>query len=211
MIELHGRPRSNYYNAVKAVMIEKQIEFAEVIETLPPTAEYLAISPMAKVPSIVTEHGPLTETTVILDYLEDTYPTRPMLPVDSYARAKQRELCKALELYIELVARRGYGVLRGEAVSEVDRQAVKDGLAKSTLAIKHLLNFDPWITGPTFSYADIFAYFMLVYARLAARAHADMDLLGSIDGAQTWFEQVEARPSMQRVLADAAAYAKSQS
>ncbi len=46
---LHGRPRSNYYNAVKATLIEKGIEFEEVIETLPPTEEFLKLSPMSKV------------------------------------------------------------------------------------------------------------------------------------------------------------------
>ena len=48
MLMLHGRPRSNYYNAVKAILIEKGIEFEEVIETLPPTEEFLKLSPMSK-------------------------------------------------------------------------------------------------------------------------------------------------------------------
>ena len=210
MLTLHGRPRSNYYNAVKAILIEKGIEFEEFLETLPPRPEFLKLSPMAKVPLLMTDQGPLTETVTILDYLEDAYPAVPMLPSDPYQRAKVRELCKSMELYIEWLARRGYGALRGEAVADQDKTAIADGLPRAAAAVAALSSFDPWITGRTFTYADVFGYFMLIYSRLSARANADLDLLAAIPGAARWYEAVEARPSMQRVLADADAYAKSQ-
>lgn len=208
MLKLHGRPRSNYYNAVKAVLIEKDIPFEEVIEPLPPTPEFLAISPMSKVPCLVTEHGPLTETTAIIEYLEDTHPHTPLAPSDPYQRAKLRELCKSLELYIEWVARRGYGVLRGETVSEHDQAAVRAGLEQSTAAITQLVEFDPWIAGAELTYADFFGYFMLIYAAMSAKANADMDLFAAIPGSKEWYAKVGERPSMQTVLADAKAYAK---
>lgn len=210
-MQLHGRPRSNYYNAVKAVLIEKGIEFDEVLEPLPPRPEFLQLSPMAKIPCLVTDRGPLTETGTILDYLEDVHPSVPMLPADPFDRAKVRELCKSLELYIEWLARRGYGTLRGEVVAEHDKAAIKKGLTQSIAAINTRTAFSPWIAGDTFTYADIFGYFMLVYARLSAKANANIDLLGEITGSAGWFERVAARPSMQRVLADADAYAKAQS
>ena len=54
MLVLHGRPRSNYYNAVKALLIEKGIEFEEVLETVPPSDAFLELSPMSKVPCLAT-------------------------------------------------------------------------------------------------------------------------------------------------------------
>ena len=101
MLRLHGRARSNYYNAVKAVMIEKGLEFEEVKEPVPPTSEFLSLSPMAKIPCLVTDKGPLTETTAILDYLEDVYPDVSMRPSDPFQRAKFAEVNKSLELYVE--------------------------------------------------------------------------------------------------------------
>ena len=205
MLRLHGRARSNYYNAVKAVMIEKGIEFEEVKEPVPPTSEFLSLSPMAKVPCLVTDSGPLTETTAILDYLEDVYPEVPMRPGDPYQRAKFAEVNKSLELYVEWVARQGYGVLRGEETSEAQAASVAAGLDQAVVAIPKLTSFDPWVYGDSFSYADIYGYFMLVYARMSAKIHAQMDLLDQL-GATEWFAKIEARESMQRVLADAAAY-----
>ena len=51
MIKLYGLRMSNYYSLIKAVMIEKGIEFEEV--TAPPSQEEdnLARSPMGKMPS----------------------------------------------------------------------------------------------------------------------------------------------------------------
>ncbi len=205
MLTLHGRARSNYYNAVKAVLIEKGLEFTEVKEPVPPTPEYLKLSPMAKVPCLVTDQGPLTETTAILDYLEDTCPEVPLRPADPYERAKFSEINKSLELYVEWVARQGYGVLRGEETTDAEKAYVAKHLAQAVEAIPSLTSFDPWVFGDTFTYADIFCYFMLVYARHSARIHAEIDLLDAV-GATDWFARIEARESMQRVLADAAAY-----
>ena len=205
MLTLHGRTRSNYYNAVKAVMLEKGIEFAEVQEPVPATDEFLKLSPMAKIPCLVTAQGALTETTSILDYLEDTFPEVSLRPAEPFARAKFNEVNKSLELYVELVARQGYGVLRGEETSDAQAASVAAGLAQSVQAIPKLTQFAPWVYGDSFSYADICAYFMLVYARHSARIHAGLDLLEAL-GATAWFEKIEARPTMQKVLADAAAY-----
>ena len=205
MLRLHGRARSNYYNAVKAVMIEKGIEFEEVKEPVPPTSEFLSLSPMAKIPCLVTEQGPLTETTAILDYLEDVYPEVPLRPSDPFQRAKFAEVNKSLELYVECVARQGYGVLRGEETSEAQAASVAAGLNQAVDAIPKLTSFNPWVFGDQFTYGDIYGYFMLVYARMSAKIHVQMDLLDKL-GATEWFAKVEARESMQRVLADAAAY-----
>ena len=205
MLRLHGRARSNYYNGVKAVMIEKGIEFEEVKEPVPPTSEFLRLSPMAKIPCLVTEQGPLTETTAILDYLEDVYPEVPLRPSDSFQRAKFAQVNKSLELYVEWVARQGYGVLRGEETSEAQAASVAAGLNQAVDAIPKLTSFTPWVFGDQFTYGDIYGYFMLVYARMSAKIHAQMDLLDKL-GATEWFAKVEARESMQRVLADAAAY-----
>jgi glutathione S-transferase len=205
MIKLHGRLRSNYYNAVKAVLIEKQIPFEEVIEPAPPTAEFLKLSPMAKIPCLNTDAGPITETTAIMEYIEETHSQHPLSPADPYDRAKLKELCKSMELYVEWLARRGYGALRGEDVDEADSKAIRDGMPKAAAAVSQLTTFAPWIGGAELTYADFFCYYMLIYARLSTKLHAEFDLLAAIPGAQDWVEAVAALPTMQRVIAEAKA------
>ena len=59
MLKLHGFPSSNYYNVAKLALLEKGIEFEEILcfvgagEEYNP--EYLDKSPMGKVPALETQ------------------------------------------------------------------------------------------------------------------------------------------------------------
>jgi glutathione S-transferase len=208
MLKLYGAPGSNYYNMVKCALLEKNIAFDAVIAPPSQDAAYLGKSPMGKIPCIETEKGFLAETHAILDYLEETQPKPPLLPADPFARAKVRELTQSLELYIELVARRGFGALRGMEVAADVKDTIKKDLAKGAAALSRLVKFKPWIAGDQFTYADLVGYWTFVLATLSAKANADMDLLAQIPGAQAWYERVGARESVKTALADQAAARK---
>ncbi|MGR8947427.1 MAG: glutathione S-transferase N-terminal domain-containing protein, partial [Gammaproteobacteria bacterium] len=62
MIKLYGFPVSNYYNMVKFAMLEKGVDFEEVSVMPSQEAEYLAKSPMGKVPCIETSDGFISES-----------------------------------------------------------------------------------------------------------------------------------------------------
>jgi glutathione S-transferase len=208
MLKLYGAPLSNYYNMVKCALLEKNIPYEAVMA--PPSQEdaYLAKSKMGKIPCIETDKGFLAETHAILDYLEDVQPKPPLLPADPFARAKVRELVQSLELYIELVARRGFGALRGMEVPGDVKEAIRSDLLKGAKAVSKLTVFKPWIAGEQFTYADLFAYWTFALATLSAKANADMDLLAQIPGATAWHEKVAARDSIKTALADQAAARK---
>lgn len=209
MLKLYGAPLSNYYNTVKTALIEKEISYEAVLAPPSQEADYLAKSPMGKIPCIETEHGFLAETNAILDYLEDTKPTPALLPKDAFARAKVRELTQALELYIELVARRGFGALRGMEVPAGVKESIKRDLTKGTAAVSKLVKFSPWIAGGEFTYADLFGYWTFSLASLSAKANADMDLFAAIPGSKAWYDRVAERSSVKTALADQAAARKS--
>jgi glutathione S-transferase len=52
--------------------------------------EYLKINPKGVVPALVHDGQPVIESTVILEYLEDAFPERPLRPASPLARAKMR-------------------------------------------------------------------------------------------------------------------------
>ena len=59
--------------------------------------EYLGLNPRGKVPTLVDGDFALWESTVILEYLEDRYPARPLLPADPQTRAiARRGIAEAL-------------------------------------------------------------------------------------------------------------------
>lgn len=59
--------------------------------------EYLAINPKGVVPALVHEGHIVTESTLICEYLDDIFPTPPLLPVDAYARTRVRKWSKAVD------------------------------------------------------------------------------------------------------------------
>jgi glutathione S-transferase len=205
MLKLYGAPLSNYYNMVKTALLEKNIPFEAVFVPPSQDADYLAKSPMGKIPCIETERGFLAETSAILDYLEETHPKPALLPPDPFARAKTRELAQSIELYIELVARRGLGVLFNRPVPDDVKASIKADLPKGIAAVKRLAKFSPWIAGSEFTYADLVGYWSFLLGNLSATQNAGIDVLDELPGAKAWFERVGERDSVKKALADQAA------
>ena len=90
MLTLCGFSASNYYNKVKLALLEKGVAFEEELAWVGETDRNA--SPLGKVPYLKTEHGPISESTVVLEYIEDQFPAQPLLPADAFQKAKVREL-----------------------------------------------------------------------------------------------------------------------
>ncbi len=203
MIKLYGFRVSNYYNMLRWAMLEKGIEFEEVHTMPSQDPGYLAKSPMGKVPSIEVDGTFLCETVVILDYLEDAFPAQPLLPADPLARAKAREIMHVCELYIELSARRHYSHLFfGDAINETAVAEVKPIMEKGIRALNQLANFDPFITGSEFTFADILVYQSFIYPANVAQAFYDWDIIADVKGLAESRELISAREHCKTVDAD---------
>ena len=59
--------------------------------------DYLKLNPHAVVPTLVHDGRPIIESTVIGEYIDETWPTPPLRPADSYARASMRLWTKQLD------------------------------------------------------------------------------------------------------------------
>jgi len=156
MIKVCGFRVSNYHNKVLLALLEKGIAYEEDSTVTPSQKdEYVALSPMGKVPYAEIDGTRLCESAVILEYLEDAYPQKPLLPKEPLARAKVRELVTVIELHMELVARRLYGaVFFGGTVSDSTKESVAKDLAKGVRAFKALAAFDPFVAGKELTLAD---------------------------------------------------------
>lgn len=205
MLTLCGFPLSNYYNKVKMVLLEKSLPFEEQRVPTGSTDEaVLGCSPLGKVPFLRTEHGPLCESQVIVDYLEAAYPEPPLLPADPYAAAKVREISAFVELHLELVARELYAqAFFGGQVGEEVKAGVRKRLVRHVAGSRRLAKFSPYIAGDRFTQADCAAFVSLPLVGMASRIVLGEDLLaaGGIDW-RSYVKLVGERASAQRVGAD---------
>ena len=204
MLKICGFRISNYHNKVLIALHEKGIPFEEDCNVRPSQSpEYLALSPMGKVPYAEIDGTRICESAVILEYLEDAYPQKPLLPKDPLARAKVRELVTVIELHLELVARRLYGgVFFGGTNSEGTKQSAEKDLAKGVRALKALAKFDPWIAGPAFTLADCAAAVHLPLVSLATKLSYGRDFLEEIPQVKPYLKMLAERPSVAKVNAD---------
>ena len=204
MLRLCGFHISNYHNKVRLALLEKGIAFDEDPNCKPSQKdEWLARSPVGKVPIVETESGSLAESQVICDYLEDAYPQVPLYPKDPMAKAKVRELITVVELHLELVARRLYGgVFFGGTVSDETKKEVERDLAKGVRALAKLARFDPYIAGKEFSLADCAAYVSLPLVTMATKLAYGKDVLESIPQMRAYLKMLGERPHFAKVSAD---------
>lgn len=59
--------------------------------------DYLRLNPKAVVPTLVHDSKVITESNVIIEYLDDAFPERPLRPSDPYHRASMRRWLKWLD------------------------------------------------------------------------------------------------------------------
>lgn len=203
MLRLCGFRLSNYHNKVLVALLEKGVPFEEDANVKPSQSEeYLAKSPMGKVPFLETGHGRLCESGVILEYLEDAYPEKPLLPKEPFARAKVRELVTVIELHMELVVRRLYpGVFFGAALSDSTKQSVERDLAKGVRAFRALARFEPFVAGRDLTIADCAAAQHLPLISLTTKLAYGRDALEEIAQVKPYLKMIEARPAFAQVKA----------
>ena len=204
MIRICGFRISNYHNKVLIALHEKGIPFEEDCNVRPSQEPaYLALSPMGKVPYAEIDGTRLSESEVILEYLEDAFPAKPLLPKEPLARAKVRELVTVIELHLELVARRLYpGAFFGGTKSDGAKQAAEKDLAKGVRALKALAKFEPYIAGKELTLADCAAAVHLPIVTLVTKITYGRDFLEDLPALKPYLMMLGERPAFARVAAD---------
>ncbi|OBZ83226.1 Maleylacetoacetate isomerase [Choanephora cucurbitarum] len=93
--------------------------------------EYRQVNPTGKVPAFVTKDGKiLSQSQAIIEYLEETYPERPMLPKCTTKRAEVREICQIIACDIHPIQNLGV-IKRIEEISSMS----KEEWAKSSITL----------------------------------------------------------------------------
>jgi len=200
MIKLYDFKSSPNCQRVKVVLAEKNLPYEIVPIDLrkqeQKTPEYLKMNPHGKVPVLTDDGTVLYESLVINEYLEEKYPSPPLLPKDPAKKAKARILIDFGMAHFDSA----YQKLRMELMKEAKDQSqpIIDG-AKSDLR-KLLQRFEDEIGDQPYLLGD----FSLVDADLIPRftrlegfsilPDPTLPRLGK------YMERMKARPSIKAIL-----------
>ena len=200
MLTLCGFAASNYYNKVKLALLEKGVAFEEELAWVGETDRNA--SPLGKVPYLKTDHSAISESTVLLEYIEDQFPATPLMPADAFQKAKVRELLRYIELHLELVARNLYPeAFFGGKVSDSAKEKTGQQLDKNVAAFAQLVKFDPFIAGDQFTLADCAAAVHLPLVSSASKIIYGRDCLVDLPVGD-YLKRLGERPAVQQVNAD---------
>ena len=203
MITLHGFAASNYYNIVKYVLLYKELPFEERL-VYGGGEEWLAISPVGKIPAVTTADGQhLSETTVICDYLEEVYPERPLYPEKPGARASVRQIMKVSELYLELSSRRLIAyAFSGKPAPEAAKADARHVTRRGIGAMQRLCRFGPFIAGADMTMADIYVHYANAVVNSIGSRQLDWDILAEIPGMKEWNREMRDTDIARAIEAD---------
>jgi maleylpyruvate isomerase len=100
-LKLHGYFRSSASWRVRIALNLKAIEAEHLPHHLRKGEQrspaYLALNPQGLVPSLIDDAGnALTQSLAIIEWLDETHPTPPLLPRDALARARVRAFALAI-------------------------------------------------------------------------------------------------------------------
>lgn len=203
MLKLYGFSVSNYYNMVKLALLEKGLPFEEVPFYPGQTPEALTISPRGKVPVLGVKQGFINETSVILEYIEQTQEGPALLPADPFQRAQVLALCREIELYIELPARTCFAeAFFGMQVPEAIKEKSKAELLLGISSLGRHGTFAPFVAGESFTIADLYFLYSLDLACGVGEKLFGLDLLAELPKAKALLERLHEMPNAKKVAAD---------
>jgi glutathione S-transferase len=101
-MKLYGALASPY---VARVLLFAQLKGIDLPQAEMPggstrTPEYLALTPIGKMPSLDVDGKCIPESETICEYLEDAFPEPSGLPADAFGRAQSRTISRIVDLYL---------------------------------------------------------------------------------------------------------------
>lgn len=200
---LHGYPVSNYFNTVRAALIEKGADFIVVPTRASQDEAFLAQSAMGKIPYLHTPDGCIAETVAILEYIEETVAGVPLYPANAFERAHARQVINIVQLYVEAPLRSLFpGVFMGGENKPETVAAVRLIVDRAMRALGHLVTPAPFLMGGQLTHADLFAFYTFDVGERVVQFSYGASLLDSLPGLRDWYATMAMRPSSRAVLAD---------
>ncbi len=160
---LYEHPLSSYAQKVKIALREKGLKFD--VETPAglgsgkSAGPFAASSPRLEVPSLIDGEARVFDSTIILEYLEDKFPTPPLLPRDPLARAEARmieDVCDTLYEAVNwgLSEIRWFKRAEGEQADKMKATATRQTVELQAW-LTEKLGGKTWFNGDSFGWADL--------------------------------------------------------
>jgi glutathione S-transferase len=163
MLIVFEHPLSPYAQKVKIALSEKGVPFEaklpDGIGAGGVQGEFAAANPRGEVPALVDGDVRVFDSTIILEYIEDKWPTPALLPASPAERARVRMIEEVVDTHVEAISwglaeltwfRRAEGEL-----AETIRANAKVQIEGYLAWLERELGDRPWFNGESFGWGDL--------------------------------------------------------
>lgn len=201
---LYGNAVSTYCTKVRVVLHEKSIA---VEEREPPggygSSAYREIVPIGFIPAWVDGDLVLSESEVIVEYLNECYPEPALLPPTPSDRARARMLSRFHDLHVEPLVRSVFPHVKGRDVDVGFLRAQAQKLTSKLELLATIKEPEDYLAGPQFSLADCAYPGTIMHAQCIFKA---LDIPFTVPQTLTpWLDRLARRPSVERAVKPCAA------
>jgi glutathione S-transferase len=164
------------------------------------SAEYLAINPKGRVPSLVTDRGILTETPAMLVFIAQSFPQAKLAPSDdafafAQAQAFNSYLCSTVHVAHAHKGRGPRWATEESSFADMKRKVPQTMAACFALIERDMLR-GPWVMGESYTICDPYLF------TLAQWLEGDGVDLSDLPKVADHRNRMAARPAVQTVLAE---------
>lgn len=203
-LTLYESPASSYVQKVKIALREKNIPFTtkvpEDLVSKATSGPLRSANPRIEVPVLLDGDLQIFDSTVILEYLEDKWPTPSILPRDPAGRARARMIEDICDNEYE-ATNWGLGEIawfkraEGDLAAELQRQG-KHHIETFYAWLTGLLGSDKYFGGAEFGWADAAVAPVLNRSRVMGIPPAPGSALAE------WLVRIKERPSVEKTFAE---------
>ncbi len=204
---VYEHPLSPYAQKVKIALDEKGIPYEArmpaAIGSGQPDQAFLKSNPRGEVPSLIDGDFSIFDSTIILEYIEDKWPTPALLPKDPAKRAQARMIEEVMDTAFEPI-NWGMGEVRWFKRAEGERARVLEASAHAQARglygwLTRHLGGGQWFGGEIFGWADVSVIPYLNGAQANSIGPDAASPLGQ------WLARANTRPSVRKAASEAAA------
>jgi len=204
---VYGDAISTYVRSVRLALEEKGVphtlESVDLVKGEHKNAGFLARQPWGKMPAFSHDGNDLYETSAILRYIDDVFPSPALMPSTPSARARVNQVMSIVDSYgypasvTNIFIPRVLVPMLGGETDEAQIETAKPMAALFLKEISRLLNNDRFFGGNTLSLADITVLPVLTYLQATPEGAA---LIGAAPSIGRWMERMNSRASVKAMM-----------
>ncbi len=208
MITLYEHPLSPYAQKVKIALREKGLTFELALPgglgAGGAAGAFVDANPRAEVPALIDDETAVFDSTIILEYIEDAWPTPPMLPHGAAERARVRMIEEVMDTHFEAInwamgEINWFRRAEGELATSLKAKAAEQTQGFYTW-LERQLGEREWFNGSHFGWGDLS---VIPFVGASASMGHRPDVGSSLNA---WLTRTLARPSVTKTMDEARAF-----